>query len=59
MLPAGRIAAFMRAIFLLRMKTPNPCLHPVMQMQIKHALKSRDGAELRSEVINTIHPLGD
>ena len=36
-----------------------PDIKPVMQMQIKFALKSADGAELRSEVINTIHALGE
>ena len=35
-----------------------PDIKPVMQMQIKFTLKSADGAELRSEVINTIHALG-
>lgn len=29
-----------------------------MQMQLKFARKSADGAELRSGVINTIHALG-
>ncbi len=36
-----------------------PGLKPVMQMQIKFALKSADGAELQSEVLNTIHALGE
>lgn len=35
-----------------------PDLQPVMQMQIKFTLKSADGAGLRSEIINTIHTLG-
>jgi len=36
-----------------------PDLKPVMQMQLKFTLKSADGADLRSEVINTIHALGE
>jgi hypothetical protein len=34
-------------------------LRPVMQMQLKYELKSADGAELRGQVTNTIHALGD
>jgi hypothetical protein len=34
-----------------------PELKPVMQMSIKYDLKSADGAELRGEVVNTIHAL--
>ena len=34
-----------------------PEIKPVMQMAIKFGLKAADGAELRSEVINTIHAL--
>ena len=36
-----------------------PEIKPVMQMSIKFGLKTADGADLRSEVINTIHALGD
>ena len=36
-----------------------PDIKPVMQMQIKFTIKSADGAELRSEVINSIHALGE
>ena len=36
-----------------------PGIKPVMQMAIKFGLKAADGTELRSEVINTIHALGD
>lgn len=36
-----------------------PGLKPVMQMSLKYALKSQDGAELKGEVVNTIHALGD
>jgi hypothetical protein len=32
-----------------------PELKPVMQMSIKYSLKNADGAELRGEVVNTIH----
>ena len=34
-----------------------PDLKPVMQMAIKFGIQSADGAELRSEVVNTIHAL--
>lgn len=36
-----------------------PEIKPVMQMAIKFGFMAADGAELRSEVINTIHALGD
>ncbi len=36
-----------------------PDIKPVMQMQIKFTVKSADGADLRSEIINTIHALGE
>ena len=36
-----------------------PEIKPVMQMSIKFGLKTADGVDLRSEVINTIHALGD
>ena len=36
-----------------------PDLKPVMQMQIKFTIKSADGTELRSEIINTIHALAE
>jgi hypothetical protein len=32
---------------------------PVMQMSIRYAIKSADGAELKGEVVNTIHALGE
>ncbi len=35
-----------------------PDIKPVMQMAIKFGIQSADGAELRSEVVNTIHTLG-
>ena len=35
-----------------------PGLKPVMQMSIKYDLKTASGAELRGEVVNTIHALG-
>ena len=34
-------------------------LRPAMQMQLKYELKSADGAELRGQVINTIHALAE
>jgi hypothetical protein len=34
-----------------------PEIKPVMQMAIKFGIQTADGAELRSEVINTIHAL--
>jgi hypothetical protein len=36
-----------------------PEIKPVMQMEIKFGIRSADGGEIRSEVINTIHALGD
>lgn len=36
-----------------------PEVKPVMQMAIKFGIKTADGAELRSEVVNTIHALGE
>jgi hypothetical protein len=36
-----------------------PEIKPVMQMSIKFGLKTADGLDLRSEVINTIHALGN
>ena len=36
-----------------------PDIKPVMQMQIRFTVKSADGTELRSEIINTIHALGE
>jgi hypothetical protein len=36
-----------------------PDLRPAMQMQLKYELKSADGAELRGQVINTIHALAE
>ena len=36
-----------------------PEIKPVMQMAIKFGLKAADGTELLSEVINTIHALGE
>jgi hypothetical protein len=36
-----------------------PEIKPVMQMAIKFGLKTADGADLRSEVVNTIHALGE
>ncbi len=36
-----------------------PGLKPVMQMSIKYDLKTADGKELRGEVVNTIHALGE
>lgn len=36
-----------------------PDLKPVMQMSIKYDLKTSDGADLRGEVVNTIHALGE
>ncbi|MDB6174746.1 MAG: putative large, multifunctional secreted protein [Chthoniobacteraceae bacterium] len=35
-----------------------PGIKPVMQMAIKYNLKSVDGAEMRGEIVNTIHSLG-
>jgi len=36
-----------------------PDIKPVMQMAIKFGIKSADGGELRSEVVNTIHALAE
>jgi hypothetical protein len=36
-----------------------PEIKPVMQMAIKFGIKSADGGEIRSEVINTIHALAE
>ena len=36
-----------------------PGLKPVMQMAIKYNLKTAEGAELKGEIVNTIHALGD
>jgi hypothetical protein len=36
-----------------------PGLKPVMQMAIRYDLKTADGQELRGEVVNTIHALGE
>lgn len=36
-----------------------PEIKPVMQMAIKFGIRSADGGEIRSEVVNTIHALAD
>ena len=36
-----------------------PEIKPVMQMAIKFGIKSSDGGEIRSEVVNTIHALSE
>lgn len=36
-----------------------PEIKPVMQMAIKFGIKSSDGGEIRSEVVNTIHALAE
>ena len=36
-----------------------PEIKPVMQMAIKFGIQTADGAELRSEVVNTIHALAE
>lgn len=36
-----------------------PGLKPVMQMAIQYRLKTADGAELKGEIINSIHALGE
>lgn len=34
-------------------------MKPVMQMSIRYSIKSADGSDLKGEVVNTIHVLGD
>jgi hypothetical protein len=48
------VSADKRSVFL-----EIPEIKPVMQMSIKFGIQSADGGELRSEVINTIHALGE
>ncbi len=36
-----------------------PGMKPVMQMSIRYGIKSADGADVKGEVVNTIHALGD
>jgi hypothetical protein len=34
-------------------------MKPVMQMSIRYSIKSADGSDLKGEIVNTIHSLGD
>jgi hypothetical protein len=36
-----------------------PEIKPVMQMSIRYAIKSADGADIRGEIVNTIHVLSE
>jgi len=51
---SATLSADRRSVFLTI-----PDLRPAMQMQLKYELKSADGAELRGQVINTIHALAE
>jgi hypothetical protein len=51
---AATLSADRRSVFL-----EIPDLRPAMQMQLKYDLKSGDGAELRGQVVSTIHALAD
>ena len=51
---SATLSADRRSVFLAI-----PDLRPAMQMQLKYELKSADGAELRGQVINTIHSLAE
>jgi hypothetical protein len=51
---SATVSADRRSVFL-----EIPDLRPAMQMQLKYELKSADGAELRGQVINTIHALAE
>jgi hypothetical protein len=51
---SATLSADRRSVFLAI-----PDLRPAMQMQLKYELKSADGAELRGQVINTIHALAE
>ncbi len=51
---SATVSADRRSVFL-----ELPDLRPAMQMRLRYDLKSADGAELRGQVINTIHALAE
>ncbi len=51
---SATVSADRRSVFL-----EIPDVRPAMQMQLKYDLKSADGAELRGQVVNTIHALAE